>query len=377
MATQTNLCGRHVQNAFDQAFKEAAQPQPVTSNAVSKLSEFIKQCAKSKSSTLQKWAYSEAVVVKLFDCYVEWDESDQRRSTKVLLDLVVQLLKGNPDREEATRITSVIMMDLMSIIRGTSTKPIIKSAVKASEYFLSKGVISLEDVVRIYKASHAGGSSMNEQDVWPKFFAELLQWLRAHTVCPLAGKFVVGLYRALRAKDKESQSFIHVESFKGWLLDLLFQDPTMLEPIKNYVFGPLFKGDRQEAIIFLRSLDLGQLTNPRDANLNVAELFQIAALEAGKRVGLVEEPGTKPRAMYVLSLIHPRPGHRLLERKRVIVCCSSREDLDQCTLAPVARGSITGVLTAHHITFHNPTLFNRCVRSSATILGCLFRRYRC
>lgn len=250
----------------------------------------MKRCYKSESASLRQWAVSPEVVEKLFNSYVEWDESDQRKSARTLLDLVAQLLRENPSHEDATATTDVIMKDLMFVIRGTSTKPIIKAAIKACEYLLAKGVLTLQDLRRVYTKSCSQENSMKGPSVWPKFFAELLQWIRVPTVCPLAGKLVVALYRALRAEDHTSDLYLQVDTFKHWLLDLLIQDTAMLEPIKNYIFGPLFKGDRQEAINFLKSLDLGQLTNLKDG-LNLPQLFQLAALEAGKRVGFVEEPG--------------------------------------------------------------------------------------
>lgn len=251
----------------------------------------MKRSAKSQSPSVREWAFSQEVVQKVFNNYVVWDDSDQRRSAKVLLDTVSQLLKDNPNHENASAITYAIVKDLMSVIRGTSKRPIIKAAIKACEHFLAKGILTLENLRMSFVDASLQRSSIEKNNVWPIIFAELLQWTRVSTVCPLAGKFVVSLYNALRAKGQGEFS-LQVDTFKQWLLDLLGQDPAMLEPIKNYIFGPLFKGDRQEAFAFLRSLNLEQLTQSQDLDLNLPHLFQLAALEAGKRVGFVEELGT-------------------------------------------------------------------------------------
>ena len=269
-------------------------------------------CSKSEAASLQRWASSEAVVTQLFESYIEWDESDQRRSAKALLDLVIQLLKDSQKQIGRETTTMVILRDLISVIRGTSTKPIIKAAIKACESFLAKGVMSVRSFGDIYLNSMPHGSALKEQEMWSKIFAELLQWTRVHTVCPIAGKFVVSLYRALRERRSE-EFFLEVGVFKQWLLELLSQDPTMLEPMRNYIFGPLFKGDRQEAMSFLHSLDMSNLQTEGDQDLHLPQLFQLAAFEAGKRVGLVEEPGMAPEiltAAVILTLSRLGQGLR-------------------------------------------------------------------
>ena len=293
-------CSRHAQHALEHALQEASLPEQAISNPVSKLSSFMTICSKSKSASLRRWASSEAVVTQLFESYIEWDESDQRRSAKALLDLVIQLLKDNQDKIESETTMKAILGDLISVIRGTSTKPIIKAAIKACENFLAKGVMSVRSFGDTYMNSMPHDSTLVEQDMWSKVFAELLQWTRVHTVCPIAGKFVVSLYRALRGTRSE-HFFLEVGIFKQWLLALLSQDPTMLEPMRNYIFGPLFKGDRQEAMSFLHSLEMINLQNEDDTDLHLPQLFQLAAFEAGKRVGLVEEPGMTPMTPEILT----------------------------------------------------------------------------
>jgi hypothetical protein len=77
-----------------------------------------------------------------------------------------------------------------------------------------------------------------------------------------------------------------------WLLGLLTEEPTLLESIQNYIFLPLFKVDRPEALKFLQRMNEDQaVSGASEMNMDVAALLQLAALETGKKVGLVEEPG--------------------------------------------------------------------------------------
>jgi hypothetical protein len=77
------------------------------------------------------------------------------------------------------------------------------------------------------------------------------------------------------------------------------EEPTLLESIKNYIFLPLFKVDRSEALQFLRRMNEDQAVyGTTELDLDFPALLQLAALETGKKVGLVEEPGELPEPLF-------------------------------------------------------------------------------
>ena len=248
----------------------------------------MEQCSKSQAPQLREWAFSRGVTEKLFTFYVEWNESDQHRSMKLVLDLIVQLCKKNPNPEAAAETEKDILKTLVSIVIGTSTKPVVKSAIKTVDHFLTKRIFSLDDLRLTYISCRPEADSSDEIEVWRNFFAEMLQWLRIHFVCATAGKLIVLLYRGLRSRQPE----LSVEMWHQWLLDFLAEEPGLLEAVKNYIFVPLFKSDRTEALMFLRAINNHKvITTDQELEMDISTLLQLAALETGKRVGLVEEPG--------------------------------------------------------------------------------------
>lgn len=229
----------------------------------------------------------------MFNFYVEWNESDNHRSMRLVLDVLPHLLTRNPDEQAALTNKKLILDNLISIIIGRSTKPLAKSAIKALDHLLSKDVVTLQDIKTSY-VSLRRGDNLDEEDIkiWESFFTELFRWLKVHFVCPAAGRFIVCTYRCLRKQVPETASEPSIATWHKWLLAALAEDPSLLESIKNYIFTPLFKADRGEALQFLQRMNNYEaVSSSSDLQLGLSELLQLAALETGKKVGLVEEPG--------------------------------------------------------------------------------------
>lgn len=163
---------------------------------------------------------------------------------------------------------------------------------KTLDYLLAKSVFSLDDVKTKRMSYLEDSAGASELEVWRVFMNDLFQWMRLHFVCPAAGKFIVSVYRCLRKKEQESSVGFTVDVWHQWLLDFLTEDATLLERIKNYIFLPLFKVDRSEALLFLQRMNESSPATPSNSHdLDTGALFRLAALETGKKVGLVEEPG--------------------------------------------------------------------------------------
>lgn len=268
-----------------------------------KLCGFVEQCCKSKSQELRSWAFSKDVTLKMFNFYVEWNESDNHRSMKLVLDLLPQLIKRNPDEQAAQVTKGGMLATLVSIIAGRSSKPLAKSAIKVLDHLLIKNVVSLQEIRTSYIVLQDKDVSTNPVDTWGSLFSELFQWMRLHFVCPTAGRFIVTLYCALRRQNKdESAEQVTIETWRSWLLEALTAESSILESIKNYIFLPLFKAGKSEALDFLKRMnDTEAVEASSGADINLPALLQLAALETGKKVGLVEEPG---KAINSLCLVN-------------------------------------------------------------------------
>jgi hypothetical protein len=360
----------HASKGVDLLLGEAGQPKSASGHACIRLCGFVEQCSKAQAPQLREWAFSRAMTEKLFTFYVEWNETDQHRSMKLVLDLIVQLQRRNPDRETAAETEKDLLKTLVSIVIGTSTKPVAKSAIKTIDHLLSKGVFNLEDLRRTYVECRPQADSSDENEVWRSLFAEILQWMRVHFVCPTAGRFIVLLYRGLRARDEK----LPIKVWHQWLLDYLADDPNHLEGIKNYIFVPLFRSNRPEALNFLREVANHDaiLTTSQSLEMDISTLLQLAALETGKRVGLVEEPGKLVALLFLprltkdaLADIFESSEHRNQGHRRIFSSHPTREDPDECLVASRPRGPLPCLFPPHHITINHQALFPNCIRLAA------------
>ncbi|KAL6910490.1 putative death-receptor fusion domain-containing protein [Trichoderma evansii] len=283
----------YAQNIFDTILGEAAQPRSVSGNACVRLCGFVERASKSESQTLQLWAFSRDVAFRLYDFYIDWNEFDHHRSMRLVLDLIAQLLRRNPDNKAALDIRNSLLDNLVSIVIGRSTKPVAKSALKTLDYFLLKKVFNLDDVKATHLSYHQELIDATDIEIWRVFTTELLQWTRLHFICPAAGKFIVSLFRALRQRGQEDSTGLGIDTWHKWLLDFLSEEPTLLENFKNYIFSPLFKADRPQSLKFLQHVNQNESSSAIAAgsdDFDANALLTLAALESGKKVGLVEEP---------------------------------------------------------------------------------------
>ncbi|KAF4977485.1 hypothetical protein FZEAL_6004 [Fusarium zealandicum] len=279
------------QSIFAKLLENASQPRGASGNSCVKLCGFVEQASKSHSQALRSWAFSRHVITKLFDFYVEWNESDNHRSMKLVLDLLPQLIRRNPDETAAQSTKSAILDNLVSIVTGKSAKFLAKSAIKVLDHLLAKHIVTLDEIRTSYVALMEKGASSDALEVWKSFIFELFNWMRLHFVCPTAGRFIVCLYRGLRRQDQEKPTELDLETWHKWLLEAVKKEPTILESIKNYIFLPLFKANKTEALGFLKRMNENEAVSAgAEIDLNLPALLQLAALEIGKRVGLVEEP---------------------------------------------------------------------------------------
>lgn len=295
----------------------------------------------SKSDDLRLWAFSQEVMFKLFNFYIEWNESDKHRSMKLVLDLVARCILKNPDRDAALQAKKYVSDSLISIVIGRSTKPVAKSAIKTLDHFLSKGVFNLCDIRSTYVSFRTDIRTQGEVEIWRNFIVELFHWMHLQFVRPTAGKLIVSIYRLWR-QGQDVGAVPSIEILHQWLLGSLAEEPTLLESIKNYIFLPLFKADRSEALAFLGRMNEDQaVSGASGMNLEVPALLQLAALETGKKVGLIEEPGKSFNRSTIIGyrqrsvnnlLISPRKRQR--PGRAQLIYNATRKGPGECTGPP-------------------------------------------
>ncbi|KAH7162646.1 putative death-receptor fusion protein-domain-containing protein [Dactylonectria estremocensis] len=279
------------ESIFVQLLENAAQPRSSSGNSCVKLCGFVEQSSKSHSQVLRVWSFTRNVTLRLFNFYIEWNESDNHRSMRLVLELLPRLIRRNPDEEMSQSTKRDILDNLVAIVARISAKPLAKSAIKALDHLLTRDSVSVDEIYSSYVTLQQREPPGDGIEVWKSLFFELFHWMRLHFVCPVAGRFIFVLYRALRHKTPEKATALTIEIWHQWLLEALTEDPSILEPIKNYVFLSLFKADKRDALLFLRRMNNYEAVSANtNLDLDIPALLQLAALETGKKVGLVEEP---------------------------------------------------------------------------------------
>lgn len=302
MAKKLHL-DRLAEALFVQLLANAAKSRVSSVNACAKLCGFVQHCATRAPAPVTGWAFRSSTALRLFHFYIEWNEKDQHRSLKLVLDLVALLVVQNPDAATRMALRNEILQTLVAIVGRKSTRPLVKSSIGSLHYLLGKGVYEYEEVARAYSREVSGGEDTPMEpslDIWRRLVADMFAWMTLHYVCPVAGKFLVAVFAYLQTatvspEEKSGPLFpqFTVELWLQWLRDGLAVHPTILEDVKLYFFIPFFKTDRARSLQLLEILNKNEVssTAEKDNNDTVGAVLQLAALEVGKKAGLVDDPG--------------------------------------------------------------------------------------
>lgn len=276
------------QAMFQELLLGAAKPRQSSGNACVKLYGFVEQCSKSTKNALRDFAFAENTALRLFDFFMEWNEQDSHRSMRLVLDYLAYSITKNPTQEVGTSISSLILDNTLSTITQQSSRPSIKSAMLALDYFVQKKLVYLDHVLEIYRQIH--GLPSNEDMLWGAFIAKIFAWMGLHYVCPIAGKLLVTIFTSPWHEERDLRH--QPEIWHQFIRNGLQMNLEYLEPIKLYIFVPLFKTDRTGSLTYLHHLtSLQRLAGNDSSTWDINSMLWLAMLEAGKKVGAVDEPG--------------------------------------------------------------------------------------
>lgn len=291
--------------------------------------------------------------MKLFNFYIEWNEKDQHRSMKLVLDLLSLSIKQNPNAGVGDFVKNSILESLVSIISRQSTRPLVKSSTSSLHHLLSKSIISLGDIDQTYRKVRPDVRHLSAAELWENLVVETFSWMSLHHVAPVAGKLLVSLFRSLRdvypAESGEKGFIFNSNTLQVWLLTAVKHDPEILEEVKNYIFAPLFKADRKLSLEVLADFNRqGSTSKKTEDNLDTVALLHLAALEVGKKAALVQEPSltgkTQASDIIVLEenilepyLRHPSQNVRSLAMSLLIASASTTRPYSKAALALLQR----------------------------------------
>lgn len=287
---------------FQKLLESASQPRHASGNACVKLCFFLEQCRNSPSAILRKVAFSRRTCIDLFNFYVEWNEKNQHRSMRQVLELLASLITFNPDKTAASAIKIELLQRLISIITHQSAQPFVKPSFKVLECFLSKSTISVTELMEAYGASVTIESLAIAQShprdlcgakLKDSFVSAVFEWMHLPYTSPAAGKLLVTLFQKRKTESMQNTSLAVENStipWQEWIRHGLARRPDSLENIKNYLFPPLFKLDRQGSLYFLQDLaNQKSMESLSGSEMDAQTFLLLSALEVGKKFGLVDE----------------------------------------------------------------------------------------
>ncbi|KAI1450812.1 putative death-receptor fusion protein-domain-containing protein [Annulohypoxylon stygium] len=276
------------QTVFEELMICASRPKQSSGNTCGKLYGFVEQCSKSSKPALRNFAFAESTALRLFDFFMEWNEQDSHRSMRLVLDFLVYFISNNPIPDIGTSVRDIILANTISTITQQSSRPSVKSTIAALDHFIQKKLVYLHSILEIYK--DINNLPLDGIALWDSFIAEIFTWMELHHICSVAGKLLVTIFTNSWYEDRDVRH--NPESWHGFIHKALQTNIDYLEPIKLYIFVPLFKTDRIGSLIYLQRLFSLQTLNSHESNgLDSNSMLWLAMLEAGKKVGVVDEPG--------------------------------------------------------------------------------------
>ncbi|KAG9246942.1 HEAT repeat protein-like protein [Calycina marina] len=294
---QDTLQADIVTQKFEELLANAAQPRHASGNACLKLCHFVEQCRRSKSSTIMRLIISEGSCLSLFNFFIEWSEKNQNRSMRQILELTNSLIAKHPDVQLAAIIKASVLKRELLIITHRAAQPLVKPAFKSLECFLSKSTIYPHEILDAYEAVEgllplsADDSTSNGFVRWDAFMSMIFSWMKLADISPAAGKFLATLFEKLRIAVGTSADSAeeHGELWQRWVRQGIEDSPGALESVKHQLLSPLFKTDRSGSIAFLKQVNnRGPSMGLEQKQSDSQSLLQLAAIEVGKKAGLVD-----------------------------------------------------------------------------------------
>ncbi|KAI0603419.1 putative death-receptor fusion protein-domain-containing protein [Biscogniauxia sp. FL1348] len=302
---------------FQSLLNNAARPKQASGNACAKLCGFVEQCSRSRTAPLRSFAFAETTASSLFNFFLEWNEQDTHRSMRLVLDFLAFSISRNPAQAVGASIKARILRESVSIITQQASRPSTKSAMVSLDHLVQKKVFYLCDIVEIYQDLHA--ISSDQQTTWDAIIGRVFAWMEIQYVCPVAGKFLVTIFTSPWYKD-DDKSRHYPDAWHRFIYNALNANPELLETIKHYIFVPLFKTDRHGSLRYLQDLSrIQKLTGKDSRGWDLNAMLWLAMLEAGKKIGVVGEPGQGLAEK--TSTVMPLPVEVLED----VLCHESRE----------------------------------------------------
>ncbi|KZF21661.1 hypothetical protein L228DRAFT_283801 [Xylona heveae TC161] len=311
---------------------------------------------------------------KLFSIYLERSNNAKIKSMRQVLTTLTSLIVDSQNPfSESSIVREDAITRLVRIMIGQELFPRWKAALQALEFFISKEVVSIKELLDIVSARFDDASIYNSERLATNqskhvesaphlieskpnfnlieiFILHALTWIPHLDVAPAAGHLVSTFFKKLRAQKDSNyyRSDSHLPLWAFPLQESIRKYPESLETFKHHVFPGLFSISGSDYVSFLKYLHLDDFlsgASVEEEDVGASTLF--SALEVGKEMGLVSEPGddirSKPDALVVPGhvlgqlLDHASPTIRIAALSLLVMSLATTKPFTNETLAVLRR----------------------------------------
>jgi len=298
---------RNLTSTLHSLFKTASSREVRTSHSLSAITALccILQSRKG-SADLKTLLWERGQWLNYFNLYLLKAESVRAKSVRSLLSVLISFLKDNDDSEVLKR---ALVRQLLHPIFVKSERPRVKASFSAFAHLLSKGALTVEDVL-------SNSDFFNEDSTYFKaktLLLRLLEWAVLHELAAAAGHAVVAFWRLIRC-DAGFQKAVQlhkprVSPATAWIEPMLLvlnRDLDALTRFKSHVFPQLFRLDTQDYFLFLKVLHVRSelsLTAHRGTPLSdTKRKILFAALQAGNEAAILYDSGSIKGDLHITTM---------------------------------------------------------------------------
>ncbi|KAI9768015.1 MAG: hypothetical protein M1840_005327 [Geoglossum simile] len=290
--------------------------------ACNALTAFLEKCRSSSITSLQSLSRPDYLWTDIFNIYLERSDKAKVKPLRQVLVTLTSIIAGDLDLYRARRVLNAAVIRIIAIIFKQEAYSRVKPAIQALDYFITKQVISLQDLLSFVKtwqcnnnavaisgsgkfspiyhtANEPANTEMSSSyaetasnDYVTVLALALLHWMPEPDIAPAAGNLFITLFSTLKGQEAERLPHqVSDAAAPGWYGPIhtsIEKTPSALENLKQHILPGLFKLSVTDFGHFLDRLHLKEILSGspvEDRDPQVMLLF--TALQIGKEIGLV------------------------------------------------------------------------------------------
>lgn len=312
---------RQLRNVIDPILDTAEVADLPTSHRAATwnaLCAIVDKCQATNVEHIQDAIQDDVIWIRLLEIYLKKSEHTKGKSNRqMLLTLTSVILKNKNLRSEQLRNQAVSIF--VDVIQHRRDRLQIKPALQGLAHFLQKDIISIADLIELYRREITSGETQVKSsfEITQDILRSFLSWVIYHDTALAAGHLIKNFLGSLRRSaplvnadaPKHSVSPLWIEP----VVETLHTWQDRIQEFKTHVFPYCFLPNIEEYLRFLSYLhfhrhmhtndplpDLLKVYDERKNELDgsVEFTFLLAALQSGKEIGIIKDVGELPCRFY-------------------------------------------------------------------------------